>query len=296
VELHRRDYNFVPTVHPSGAHGYTMFSGVFQIPDDMPYLTLVDVDDTGFVVREGAKQYLSHYHSAVVPMMDSSDGSMHTVFFGGMSQYDVDATGTLLRNDSVPFVRTISVMSRLSDGSTRERKLDASMPDLLGAGAEFLIDPSLPTTEHGVILLHLIASDTIRLGTIVGGIRSTRPNIFWINDGTQSDAHSTLYDVRLVRSSTTSAQDTYVRAEPSMTARLAGQTPTHLTVAFTLPARMAIDAIIHSVDGRILAHHRRGPFDAGTYDLRLDVSTFAEQLLYVSIHAGGDVVTIAVAR
>lgn len=294
VELHRRDYNFVPMVNRDGLHSYTMFSGVFQIPDDSPYLTVVDIDDSGYVVRNGARQYLSHYHSAVLPMVDSTEGAMHTVFFGGMSQYDVDGTGMLTRNDSVPFRRTISKMSQYTDGTTRETKLPSSMPDLLGAGAEFMIDPSVPTTEHGVVLLHRMVGDTLPMGSIVGGIRSSAPNIFWVNDGSQSTANAVIYDVLLVRTPTSITQDVVVTSLPVLSAQIAGQTPTHLTIAFSIAVRTDIYAIIHTIGGEILAEYRRGPFDAGRYDLRLDVQNIASQPLYISIHAAGEVVTLPV--
>ncbi len=294
VELHRRDYNFVPMVNRDGTYGYTMFSGVFQIPDDSPYLTVVDVDDSGYIVRNGARQYLSHYHSAVLPMVDSTEGAMHTVFFGGMSQYDIDGTGTLTRNDSVPFRRTISRMSAYADGTTRETKLTVSMPDLLGAGAEFMIDPGMPITSHGVVLLHRMTGDTLKIGSIVGGIRSSAPNIFWVNDGTQSTTNATIYDVSLIRTPTTITDDVVVRSQTALSARIAGQTSTHITVAFSLADRTDIYAIIHTIGGEILAEYRRGPFDTGKYDLRLDVQNIATQPLYISIHAAGEVVTLPV--
>ncbi|MBK6292365.1 MAG: hypothetical protein IPF59_11575 [Ignavibacteria bacterium] len=294
VELHRRDYNFVPIVRRDGTYGYTMFSGVFQIPDDSPYLTLVDIDDSGYVVRDGARQYLSHYHSAVLPMIDSAEGAMHTVFFGGMSQYDIDGTGTLTRNDSVPFRRTISRMSQHADGTTRETKLTVSMPDLLGAGAEFMMDPSVPTTAHGVVLLHQMVGDTLKMGSIVGGIRSSAPNIFWVNDGTQSSANATIYDVSLIRTPTNIEDDIVVNSRSVLSARILSQTPTHITVAFALADRTDIYAIIHTIGGEILAEYRRGPFDTGKYDLRLDVQNIASQPLYISIHAAGEVVTLPV--
>lgn len=157
-----------------------------------------------------------------------------------------------------------------------------------------MMNPLVPTTTHGVVLLHRMEGDTLAMGSIVGGIRSSAPNIFWVNDGTQSTANAVIYDVVLVRTPTSIAQDVVVRSQPALSARIAGQTPTHLTVAFALASRTDIYAIIHTITGEILAEYRRGPFDAGKYDLRLDVQNIASQPLYISIHAAGEVVTLPV--
>ena len=83
-------------------------------------------------------QYLSQYHSAKIPIYDTDNNMMHTLFFGGMSQYKLDADGNLIQDDNVPFVKTISKVSRFRDGSMIESSLDIEMPTLLGSGAEFI--------------------------------------------------------------------------------------------------------------------------------------------------------------
>jgi hypothetical protein len=132
VLLHRRDYNLVPHIMPDGALGYTVYSGVFQPVDDLPFLSLVDVTATGHTLRSNASQYLSHYHSAVMPTYSPQSKRMMTVFFGGISQYEVDDKGLLSRNDSVPFVNTVSMMVHDADG-TREVAMPVRMPGLRGA-------------------------------------------------------------------------------------------------------------------------------------------------------------------
>lgn len=51
LNLHRRDYNMVPQVFPDGRRGFTMFSGVFQHVEDLPWLNTVDFDSTGLTVN-----------------------------------------------------------------------------------------------------------------------------------------------------------------------------------------------------------------------------------------------------
>ena len=196
ANLHRRDYNVVSQIMPDGSFGLTAFSGVFT-SEDLPWLNSVDISEEGYAVNNDFIQYYNHYHCAHIPLYSSATNEMHTIFFGGMAQfYEVD--GGLVQDDNVPFVRTIAQVTRSSDGSMAEYKLDAEMPDLLGASAEFIALDDLPTLENGVIDLDALEGDSILLGYIYGGIRSTDRNIFWINNGTQSEANSEILAVYLV--------------------------------------------------------------------------------------------------
>lgn len=107
--LHRRDYNMIPQIFPDGNYGFTMFSGVFQYDQDIPWLNTVDVDSTGFSVNNTFNQYLNQYHTAHLPLYDATENSMYSIFFGGMSRYQVDQqTGFLIDDPAVPFVKTIT--------------------------------------------------------------------------------------------------------------------------------------------------------------------------------------------
>ena len=115
-----------------------MFSGVFQHDVDLPFLNSVDVFPSGYIVNNNFNQYLSQYHSAHLPIYDEANNTMHTVFFGGLSQFTLNANGNLVEDANVPFVKTISRVTRLSDGAMEEVKLDIEMPTLVGSGAEFI--------------------------------------------------------------------------------------------------------------------------------------------------------------
>jgi len=143
--LHRRDYNMSPQIFPNGNHGFTMFSGVFN-SEDLPFLNTVDITGTGHIVNNEFNQYLSQYHSAKLPIYDIANNTMHTVFFGGMSQYTMDNNGNLVQDDNVPFVKTISKVTRFSDGTMEESKLGIEMPSLLGSGSEFI-----PITDNNIL-------------------------------------------------------------------------------------------------------------------------------------------------
>jgi hypothetical protein len=192
LQLHRRDYNAVPQVFPDGSRGFTMFSGVFRPDADLPWLNTVDVDEYGYAVKDGFNQYLNQYHSAHVALYDATDNQMHTVFFGGISRYYIDANGTMIDDPNVPFVNTVSQVSRVGDGSMTEYKI-GEMPSLLGAGAVFI--PVVESTDGIIDLIDLPANDSTLLGYVYGGIESTEPNIFFTSEGDQSVASGRVFEV-----------------------------------------------------------------------------------------------------
>jgi hypothetical protein len=122
---------------------------------------------------------------------------MHTLFFGGMAQYFPDTNGALVQDNSVPFVSTIADVQRDAAGVLSETALEISMNGLKGAGAEFIPNPDLSLSAHGVIILSTLPSDSLLLGWIAGGIEADLPSVFWINDDTQSRALGSLMEVWL---------------------------------------------------------------------------------------------------
>lgn len=199
--LHRRDYNLAPQIFPDGTSGFTMFSGVFQHTANLPWLNSVDITASGYTVNNTFNQYLSQYHSAKVPIYDTSNNVMHTLFFGGMSQYKLDTSDNLIQDDNVPFVKTISKVSRFSDGSMTESSLGIEMPTLLGSGSEFIpLEFGANFSENGILDLNNLQEGVTHIGYIFGGIESTQENIFFINDGTQSSASNLAFKVFINKS------------------------------------------------------------------------------------------------
>jgi len=250
--LHRRDYNLLPQVLPDGSHAFTIFSGVFQHDVDLPFLHPVDVTASTYQPYPSFMQYLNHYHSGAFSVVDSSSGEMHSFFLGGMSQYTVDDTGGLIRNDSVPFVTTIARVTRDAGNVFREHKLDVEFPDLEGSSAEFILFDDVPQTRHGVILGHRLTERTTDIGLLVGGIRSSAPNIFWVNDGTQSSASSTVYRVTLVKEPTSAVRDIEVRSQDAFTFQ--GSLIKDGTLILRLHLKEAADVYVrlYDVQGRSL--------------------------------------------
>ena len=200
MELHRRDYNMLPQRFPNGEFGYTIFSGVFQHNNNIPWLNTVDVRAADWNVVPVFDQLLNQYHTAHAALWDSTMNRMDNVFFGGMSRYHYNGAN-LTDDTNVPFVSTISRVSRDASGQLTEAAVGA-MPGLLGASAEFIPLPGLATSGDGIIRSDLLGGDNVLIGHIVGGIQSTAPNIFFVNTGTQSDAAPRIFEVWLVDPST----------------------------------------------------------------------------------------------
>ena len=118
VHLRRRDYNLIPQIFPDGTEGYTISSGVFQATVDLPFLYPVDINANGYMPITNFNQYLSNYHSATACLYDDASNQMHAIFFGGMSQYYYQ-DGELIQDDQVPFVKTISRLTRFPTAAYR---------------------------------------------------------------------------------------------------------------------------------------------------------------------------------
>jgi hypothetical protein len=228
VHLHRRDYNLLPQVFPNGEEGYTISSGVFQLTADLPYLYPVDVKAGGIAPQTSFNQYLSHYHSAYTALYDSVDNAMHNLFFGGMSEYYYNGTN-LIQDTQVPFVKTISRVTRFADGSLQEFQLPQQMPGFLGAGAEFIPNHNLPHYSSEVVKLSQITQDTILVGHIVGGLESPSLNPFSANQTTTTSASPTVLAVRLIRKT------------PSGVQQINGQNPFDVFI-YPNPVTQVIDA------------------------------------------------------
>ncbi len=202
VNLHRRDYNAVPQILPSGEEAITVFSGVFQPNIDLPYLNTVLIDSTNYFVNNNFQQYYNHYHCATLPVYSELSKQMSTVFFGGIAQF-YDSLGILVQDNNIPFVKTVAMVSRDSSGNMLEYKMPIEMPGYFGAGSEFIPDLSNSHYANEVFNLDAMNLDTTFVGYIYGGINSSAANIFFTNNGTQSTASSQIYKVSLIKGAST---------------------------------------------------------------------------------------------
>lgn len=197
ANLHRRDYNLVPQIFANGDTGATVFSGVFQQVLDIPHFNTVDVTANGYAVRQGFNQLLNQYHTAHMAAFDAANNSMHTLFFGGIGMYYHDAGGNMVTDSLVPFVKTISMVTRFANDSMVEYALPVNMPGYMGAGAEFIPSDSVARLANNTILDLNTISNKVLVGHIVGGIESTDPNIFMFASSGSSAASARIFKVYL---------------------------------------------------------------------------------------------------
>lgn len=282
VNLHRRDYNLVAQVFPDGSHGYTAFSGVFQYGANLPWLNTVDVSATGYTVEPGFEQLLNQYHTAHLPAYSVNDNVMSSVFFGGIGRYYYDANNQLIDDANVPFVNTISRVRRFADGSMEEAAI-GEMPALLGSGAEFIIEPSVPAIGDGIVDLDQLAGDTVLAGHILGGIQSTARNIFFINDGTQSNASTRVFRVLLVAEGETRVPDPGVAQAALQVSGSEGD----LLITIDLAAGGMAEVELLDASGRLVRRLLNARMPAGAQRMRSDVSDLVPGAYLVRLQSGG---------
>jgi hypothetical protein len=283
LHLHRRDYNLLPQVFPDGSHGYTISSGVFQLNADLPFLYPVDIRLDGITPHTNFNQFLSNYHCAKVSLFDSLSHQTHSLFFGGMSQYYYQ-DGALFQDNLVPFVKTISRLSRYADGSFQEFQLPIEMPGLQGASAEFIPNLALPHYPSELIKLHEIQADTILLGHVYGGIYSPSPNPFSFNQTNTTSADNSLYAVYLIRDETVNVQQLDGRT-PYEVQVFPNPATNQVQLRFDLPEeRISIDYFLTDSQGRVLQTGPITQLQAGPNTLSLSLQGYPSvQVFFVTL-------------
>lgn len=216
INFRRRDYNLVSQIFPDRTYGFTAFTGVFQEVFTLPYLNTIDITENGYSVNNTFNQNLNQYHTAVMPLYDSLNNFMHTIFFGGIGLYYRDTVGNTLVVDSlVPFVNTISMVTRDSLGNMVEYELDARFPALLGTNAEFIPLQNISKYEGNILNLNSLNNKTL-VGYIFGGIESPEQNIS-NTDPSNSFATQRIYKVYINKNEpdTTITSNYYPIIEPA---------------------------------------------------------------------------------
>ncbi|MBK8545870.1 MAG: T9SS C-terminal target domain-containing protein [Saprospiraceae bacterium] len=289
VHLHRRDYNVVPQIMPDGKEGLTAFSGVFQQTVDLPYLTCVNINNTGYEVQPNFFQYYNHYHCAHIPLYSTTKNEMHTVFFGGIAQY-YDNNGILVKDDNVPFVNTIARVTRKSDGTMAEYKLPVSMPALLGAGSEFIPLDNFPSFDNGVIKLDELSSDTTMVGYIYGGISSSAPNIFFVNTGNESNASRQIFKVHVIKNKSTSVHDLNSQSQNGL-GMMVYPNPGHenISVKFELQKQTYVALTVFDMSGVQVREYILGNVSSGSHSFHTKEVFENHPVLIFQLRAGDQI-------
>lgn len=298
ANLHRRDYNMTPQIFPDGTAGFTAFSGVFQYTADLPWLNTVDITAKGYQVRPNFNQYLSQYHSAHVPIFDAQANAMHTLFFGGMSRYTLDpVNGQLVDDQNVPFVKTISQVTRYANDSMVELTLPISMPGFLGSSAEFIPRHDIAFLHGEILDLNQLPQGRTLIGYIYGGIESTAPNIFFVNDGTQSEATNRCFEVYLEKGTTTALPPVPLTGDQVIGLELApNPADSQVKLTFWIPDPMNMQLLVHNVEGKIMTNQAFGQLGTGTYQQQIDCSAWPAGMYWVTLQSGDMRKTVSFVR
>jgi hypothetical protein len=281
VHLHRRDYNLVPQVFPNGELGYTISSGVFQIAVDLPFLYPIDIKANGYYPQTSFNQYLSNYHSGKVGLYDATLNQMHSLFFGGMSQYYYQGA-TLIQDNTVPFVTTISRVSRNANGDLFEYKLPIEMPNLKGSGAEFIPNKTLPHYSNEVVQLSNITADEFVIGHVFGGIQSASTTAFTDNQTGLTAADPTVYEVKLVRNTTLDIPHLEGRNPFSV---VISPNPTNtdtIRVQFTIPYATSVGYYISTIDGKVVEEGDIEDLQQGITTMDFNIAVANTELVFLT--------------
>ncbi|MCB9263143.1 MAG: T9SS type A sorting domain-containing protein [Flavobacteriales bacterium] len=292
ANLHRRDYNAVSQIMPNGAEGITMFSGVFQPNVDLPFLNCVNVDNSGYKVNNDFNQYYNHYHCAVLPAYSKVNNEMHTIFFGGIAQY-YDSAEVLIKDDDVPFVKTIARITRDENGTMTEYKLPIEMPQYLGASAEFIPVQTAPYYSNEVLKLDNIGQDSVLVGYIFGGISSSDKNIFFINSGTQSQANSVIYAVYLTNNDKASI-DKPINKNLATLKMSVNPNPVSdkIEIAFVLHHKSDVNIILFDANGKMVEQQKLANQLPGSHTFSYKLSRkIASGVYFITLESDREKVT-----
>lgn len=282
VHLHRRDYNLVPQVFPNGEEGYTISSGVFQINANLPFLYPVDVKSSGYYPQTQFNQYLSNYHSGKISLYDQTGNNMHSLFFGGISQYYYNGT-TLVQDNNVPFVKTISRVTRSADGTLSEHNFPVEMPNLKGSGAEFIPNINLPHFTNEVIKLNEVTATEFVIGHLYGGIQSPTINAFTNNQSSTTSADPTIYEVKLVYNPSLNVATMEGKNPLTFTVSPNPTTSDTVRVQFHLPYVATLDYFISSMDGKILDDGEIDGVKEGDNGMNFSLENAKEKIVIITL-------------
>jgi hypothetical protein len=287
VHLHRRDYNLLPQIFPDGTPGFTISSGVFQQGVDLPFLYPVDITPNGYTPQTTFSQYLSNYHSAKACLYDSVENRMHNLFFGGISQYYYQ-NGNLIQDNEVPFVKTISRLTRSADSTLQEYQLPVEMPALKGAGAEFILNRNLPFYDNlEIIKLNQIQQDTVLIGHIYGGILSPSLNPFTNNQTNTTSADNSIYAVKLIRDTSTGSF-LIDGANPYSISIYPNPADTHFFVEYELEKPVSVRYYVSGTNGELIGQGEVLKKQIGVNKLKLSIPAGTpRQTLFVTFEFDG---------
>jgi len=256
LNLHRRDYNLTPQVFENGEWGLTAFSGVFQPGLALaPFLNILEIRASGHAPVNGFSQFLVNYHCAKTQLWAQSANETHTLFFGGISNYWLDENDSLRKDNRLPFVKTVSRVSRLKDGSYQEVPFAAKLPWHTGTSAEFMPANGLPTFANGMVDYDQLPLGKTLLGYIVGGIVTpdAQPNPFTANTVGITSASARLIQVFLEKKASSHTTEKPLDGRFDLAVKVSPNPASdHWDVRLRLPQTGHLRALLQDAQGHIV--------------------------------------------
>lgn len=311
--LHRRDLTAAPSFYRylpvdaedpndfSIGEGWGLYGGVFRPDADLPYrspLYLGFSDTPEFFPHEFEQQF-GHYTAPTLPLWDAADSTMHTAFFGGMSEFYFDEeTGEVVRDPLVPFTDdVVTLTSELTeDGATFETVMPFQMPGLLGTNAALIPAAGVPRSDLGIVRLREVEGRTL-VGHIVGGIVSTglHPGWYGMTDE-QTGASDRLFEVYLTPRFGSAAEPGTEPATVTFEPIYPNPFRSEATVAFVLdrPADVAVE--VYDVMGRRVAVLHEGPLGVQRHAFAFRPGALPAGVYTVRVHGAGVHATRSVVR
>jgi hypothetical protein len=263
--LHRRDLNVVEGIDSNGQVNFTLFSGVFQQVADLPFTNCVEVNPNGIAEVPEFQHLLNQYHCGHVSLYDAQSQKQHYLFLGGISEYYYEGD-VLTQNVDVPFTKNIACVTRDVNNQWVEELNPSLMPGFLGSSSEIILNENLPMISGEIVDLNSAWNGSeILLGHLLGGIRSTAQNIFWVNNGTQSFPNDTLYEVWLVPnsvdvSSTLSLPKNVFTIYPNPTSG-------KFRIEFSCQKNCVVELTAFDSNGKLVSKDKLGEFKSGKHSV-----------------------------
>lgn len=291
LNLHRRDYNLVPQVFENGEAGFAIYSGVFQPGLALaPFLNPIEIRASGHRAVNGFSQFLANYHCAKLPLYASVTQEMHTLFFGGISNYWLDENDSLIKDNRLPFVKTVSRVSRLPGGNYREVPFDIELPWYTGASAEFITADGLPSLPNGVVDYDRLPNGSTLLGYIVGGIVTpdNQRNPFVANTIAITSASARLIKVFLEKNTSSAATEKPLdgRFQLDLTAA-PNPTSDHWQIGLQVPRAGKIRATLQNAQGKMLRQLDLGQQATGPFAFDLPATQLPAGVYWLTVNVDG---------
>lgn len=279
IHLHRRDFNLLSHIFPDGNEGLVISSGVFQKYVDLPFLYPVEISGSDYVARTTFNQYLNNYHTAHANIYDSLENKMTSLFFGGISQYYY-VDGALYQDDLVPFVNTISGITRDNTGNLVEFYIPGGMPGFKGSSSEFLPNYNFSSKHSDILKETLFEGDTITIGYILGGISSPTKNPFSMNQTNRTAADKNIYIVKLFPAAPNTIKTIHV-PNPYTMEIFPNPTTAEFTIKFNVTSKVAARYFITNNSGALLQSNQIEITQPGdvVYNVVLDKSFTLQNLI-----------------